>query len=362
MTYWALRRSVRVLVEDDRERILTLRVEGYEGIYHELPGGGIDPGESVTEAAAREVREETGYDDLVVGSAVAHRWAEYRRPQGRVGQDEVIVRARLRSDRRVAIDPVLQDDGVLEVVWLSRDDLRRGGVATDPAHPSILAALADDPGALSLRVHHGLEPLAPDLERYARHAIEVAHRWGASRYDGAVHRDGPDLQPGDWVAVAARVATPPGERNVVLAVAPDAAPTADVRHHPAVALRVARTAEDHEQAAVVTSAALGADLAVVRRVLGPNVAHLDGASRLVAVRGHQVIGTVTLVLTEDAADGQVVAGVHALAVAPHWRGRGTGRSLVARALELAAGAGATVAYTDVPTPVDTLTSLGFHEL
>lgn len=362
MTYWALRRSVRVLVVDERDRLLALRVEGFEGTYHELPGGGIDAGETVAEAAVREVREETGYDDVEIGPVVARRWAEYRRPHGRVGQDEVLVRARLRSDARAPIDPAEQDDGVLDVVWLTREQLGRPDVVTDPAHPSILAALGGETGELPLRVHHGLTPLAPAVERYARHAIEVASRWESSRYDGAVHREAPDLRPADWVAVAARVRTPPGDRDVVLGGDPRRAPVGDVRPHPAVELRVARSAEDHDQAAVVLSSVLDADLAVVQRVLGPNVARIAGASRLVAVRGHQVIGTVTLVLTEDPFDDVLVAGLHALAVAPRWRGRGTGRSLVARALELAAGAGAGVAYASAPTPLDTLTSLGLREL
>ena len=55
------------VVRDDKGRLLLVR-RGHEpsaGLWS-LPGGRIEPGESAAEAAAREVREETGLD-VVVG-------------------------------------------------------------------------------------------------------------------------------------------------------------------------------------------------------------------------------------------------------------------------------------------------------
>lgn len=50
--------GVRVLVLDREERIALVR-HTYVAGWH-MPGGGVDPGESLHEAALREVREETG--------------------------------------------------------------------------------------------------------------------------------------------------------------------------------------------------------------------------------------------------------------------------------------------------------------
>jgi 8-oxo-dGTP pyrophosphatase MutT (NUDIX family) len=61
------RSAVRVVLQDDGGRILLFRAflasRSAEG-WWELPGGGIDPGETYVQAAVREIREETG---LVIG-------------------------------------------------------------------------------------------------------------------------------------------------------------------------------------------------------------------------------------------------------------------------------------------------------
>ena len=52
-------RGCRVLVLDPEERVLLIR-HSYGERHWTLPGGGLDRGEDVLEAAAREVREECG--------------------------------------------------------------------------------------------------------------------------------------------------------------------------------------------------------------------------------------------------------------------------------------------------------------
>jgi 8-oxo-dGTP diphosphatase len=52
---------------DDRGRVLLVRHRKGGAEYHLLPGGGVDPGETLEQAARREVLEETGYK-VEVGS------------------------------------------------------------------------------------------------------------------------------------------------------------------------------------------------------------------------------------------------------------------------------------------------------
>lgn len=74
------RKAARVVLFDDQGRVLLLEasdpVDPGKGSWWELPGGGIEAGESSAEAAVRELHEETGIDQVDVGPCV---WRQHSR-------------------------------------------------------------------------------------------------------------------------------------------------------------------------------------------------------------------------------------------------------------------------------------------
>lgn len=93
MSGWVLRRTAaRVVLLDRDGRILLLRAKDpadpAKGGWWEIPGGGMDPGETSAEAARRELFEETGITEAEIGPCVWTQQARFTFAGWRFDQQE----------------------------------------------------------------------------------------------------------------------------------------------------------------------------------------------------------------------------------------------------------------------------------
>jgi 8-oxo-dGTP diphosphatase len=71
---FTLRIAARAIIFDDKKKIAMMYVSKY--VYHKLPGGGLEEGESLIQGLAREIKEETGCEITkirILGKIIEYR-------------------------------------------------------------------------------------------------------------------------------------------------------------------------------------------------------------------------------------------------------------------------------------------------
>lgn len=135
------RRAARVLVLDEHDRLLLLRgfdpADPESGSWWFTPGGGLDPGETATAAAGRELFEETGLLDVQLDGPVWRRIAEFGFDGGHYRQEEVFFLARVPAGEvQDAGWSELERRSLLGFQWWTLDELAE---TADVVYPTTLA-------------------------------------------------------------------------------------------------------------------------------------------------------------------------------------------------------------------------------
>jgi 8-oxo-dGTP pyrophosphatase MutT (NUDIX family) len=142
-----LRLGSRVLLLDPADRVLLIHADDPDEPGHdwwELPGGGIDPGETPEQAACRELAEETGIVANEVGPCLWVRQTRFRYRRRNHHRRETVYLARTHDPA-----PTLQPRhtpnekaGLLGHHWWRHPELAAfNGRLLPPSLPDLLAAV-----------------------------------------------------------------------------------------------------------------------------------------------------------------------------------------------------------------------------
>jgi 8-oxo-dGTP pyrophosphatase MutT (NUDIX family) len=155
------RLTARVLLLDPADRILLMKGRlpsdpGAPGAWFTI-GGGVEPGETLMEAAAREIVEETGLVDAVLGEVVWRGEQILRdRKQRPVRFLENFILARCAGGEPSRAGwQALEREFVDDIRWWSLSDL---AATTEPVFPRDLVARLTGLLALGRRLAEGHEP------------------------------------------------------------------------------------------------------------------------------------------------------------------------------------------------------------
>lgn len=117
-----------VVIHDDKV-LLVLRKQAPSKDMWAIPGGSVELGETLAEAASREVFEETGLT-VETGEIVLTFESIQRDPEGRVQYHYVIVD--LLAEPLDAHQPLRAADDVADAAWFSLAELERGQIPVSP--------------------------------------------------------------------------------------------------------------------------------------------------------------------------------------------------------------------------------------
>jgi double-stranded uracil-DNA glycosylase len=140
-----LRAAVRALVLDADDRVLLVRFDWPDKSVWALPGGGVDPGESLEQAVFRELAEESGLRDFELGPHIWTRTHWFTDMAGWAGQTEEVYL--VRTD---AFEPApewtaaqLAAEGIGHQRWFTQDELDPALVYSPRRLPALLRELLE---------------------------------------------------------------------------------------------------------------------------------------------------------------------------------------------------------------------------
>ncbi len=138
------RDAVRVILFDDADQLLLVRLSDEELSWWCAPGGGIEDGESDEDTARRELAEEVGLHTVELGP---HIWN--RRHVGVFRGEPFDQRERYLLGRTARLKPAPADDRPVEhepgdILWWRPDELLASAEAFAPRRlPALVRSLID---------------------------------------------------------------------------------------------------------------------------------------------------------------------------------------------------------------------------
>jgi len=134
LTHIEERTAARLVLLDEAKRILLfLHNDGHGRTFWATPGGGLEPGETLQQAAVREAAEELGVEtaDLV------QLWsghARFKFANRAVSQTETFFLVTQQVDlTRLELGELHRVEGIIDVRWWSLDEIQKSDALIFPA-------------------------------------------------------------------------------------------------------------------------------------------------------------------------------------------------------------------------------------